>query len=119
MLEPSILKSTKKILGLDPGYDAFDLDVITHINSAFSTLSQLGVGPKSGFFIDGETQSWSDYYGDDPFLNMVRSYVYLKVRLAFDPPSTSFAITAIEEQLKEMEFRMMIVVDPGGDVAYV
>ena len=107
-----ILVSTKKILGIQPDYLAFDLDVITHINSAFSTLQQLGVGPAQGFAIEDDTAEWGDFLGHDPRLNQVKTYVYLRVRLLFDPPTTSFAIDAMEKQVKEMEWRLQVLMDP-------
>lgn len=111
-MSDSILKGTKKILGLAEDYDAFDLDVITHINSAFSTLAQLGVGPAEGFVLEDDTTKWVELLGSDPRLNVVKSYVYLRVRLLFDPPSTSFAIASFKEQIQEMEWRLQVTVDP-------
>jgi hypothetical protein len=108
-METSILLSTKKILGLDPNYDAFDLDVITFINLAFSTLNQLGVGPVEGFQIEDEQSKWEDFAVPLNQLNHVKTYVYLRVRLAFDPPTTSFAIQALNEQLRDHEWRLNVM----------
>lgn len=108
----SILNSTKKILGIAAEYKAFDLDVMTQINSALSALTQLGVGPEEGFSISDEFAEWGDLLGSDKRLNSVQNYVYMKVRLAFDPPATSFAITAIQEQIKEMEWRIVVATTP-------
>lgn len=105
-MEQSILTSTKKILGLSGDYTAFDLDVITHINTAFSILTQLGIGPPEGFMIEDDTIQWDDILGDDFSLNMVRTYVYLKVRTIFDPPTTRYTIGAIDNQIKELEGRL-------------
>lgn len=105
-MEESILKSTKKILGLDDSYTAFDLDVITHINSAFSTLDQLGVGPDGGFFIEDDRDEWSDFTVPKNQLNLIKTYVFLKVRMLFDPPTTSFLIEATNNQLREYEWRI-------------
>jgi hypothetical protein len=117
-MENSILISTKKILGIAEDYTAFDLDVITHINSAFSTLTQLGVGPANGFMIEDETAQWSDFItdvtdpygtsGDDLQYNSVRTYVFLKVRYLFDPPQTSYLIAATEKQMQELEWRLNV-----------
>lgn len=107
-MEQSILISTKKILGLPADYTAFDLDVITHINSVFSTLHQLGVGPDLGFAIEDDVAEWGDFLGGDLLLNNVKTYMYLKVRLAFDPPTTSFTISAVEQQIRELEFRINV-----------
>lgn len=105
--EESILKSTKKVLGLDEAYHAFDLDVMTHINTSFFTLSQLGVGPPGGFMINGEEDMWADFTGGEINLNAVKTYVYLCVRLVFDPPGTPHHITAIKEQITELEHRLL------------
>jgi hypothetical protein len=105
-MEESILKSTKKILGLAEDYIPFDLDVITHINAAFSILNQIGVGPVEGFAIEDESALWSDYVVPLNQLTLVRTYVYLKVRSLFDPPSTSYLITAVNDQIKEYEWRL-------------
>jgi hypothetical protein len=105
-MELSILKSTKKILGIGDDYDVFDLDVITHINTAFSTLTQLGVGPVAGFMIEDDSTEWGDFLTDNMQLNSVKTYVYLKVRQLFDPPTTSYLIAAFNEQIKELEWRI-------------
>jgi hypothetical protein len=108
-MEQSILKSTKKILGIGPDDDSFDLDVLTHVNSVFSTLQQLGIGPEAGFAIEDDTVNWGDYLIDDPLkLNQVRTYVYLRVRLLFDPPTTSYLLTAVQKQLEECEWRLNV-----------
>jgi hypothetical protein len=107
-IETSILKTTKKNLGLDPAYEAFDLDVITHINTAFSTLNQLGLGPVDGFMIEGDTEVWLDFETDIRQLNAVKTYVYLKTRLLFDPPTTSYLIEAQNKQITELEWRLNV-----------
>lgn len=110
-VKDSILESTKKLLGYDPDYRAFDLDILIHINSVFSTLQQLGVGPEKGYSIDGPEDKWSDFLGTSNDINSVKSYIYQKVRLAFDPPATSFAIDAVKEQIREAEFRLNVAAD--------
>lgn len=110
-MENSILISTKKILGLPEEYTAFDHDIIVHINSVFSTLTQLGVGPVEGFMIEDEVAEWEDYVtagvvAND--LNSVRTYVFLKVKMAFDPPTTSFMIEAMDKQIAELEWRLNV-----------
>lgn len=112
-MEDSILISTKKILGLAEDYTAFDLDVLTHINSVFTTLTQLAVGPAGGFFIEDETALWGDFITPEMNLNAVKTYVYLRVRLLFDPPSTAYLVTATQEQIKELEWRLNVQADPG------
>lgn len=104
----SILTSTKKSLNLAEDYEAFDPDIIMHINSVFSTLNQLGVGPVNGFMIEDKTPTWDAFLGSDPRLNHVKTYVFLRVRLLFDPPSTGFHTTAIEKQIKELEWRLNV-----------
>ncbi len=105
-MEESILKSTKKILGLAEDYTPFDLDVITHINAAFSILNQLGVGYEDGFWIEDEAAVWDDYGVPANQLHLVKTYVYLKVRSLFDPPATSYLIEATNNQIKEYEWRL-------------
>lgn len=105
-MEQSILTSTKKILGVSEIYTAFDLDIITHINSVFSTLNQLGVGPVDGYFIEDSLSEWADLDLPQNQLNMARSYMFLKVRMLFDPPTTSFLIEAMTTQIKEHEWRL-------------
>ena len=107
-MEQSILTSTKKILGIAEDYTAFDLDIITHINTAFSTLTQLGVGPTNGFIIEDSTAVWSDFIVDDLQYNSVKSYVFLRVRQLFDPPTTSYLIAAYDKQIQELEWRLNV-----------
>jgi len=109
-MEQSILKSTKKILGIAEDYTVFDLDIITHINSAFSTLTQLGVGPAEGFIIEDDTALWTDFIDVDVDFqwNSVKSYVFLRVRMLFDPPQTSYLISASERQIQELEWRLNV-----------
>jgi hypothetical protein len=110
-MEQSILISTKKILGIAADYVAFDLDIITHINAAFSTLTQLGVGPATGFMIEDDKTEWEEYIESEAKigqLNTVKSYVFLKVRQLFDPPTTSYLITAMEKQIQELEWRLNV-----------
>lgn len=102
----SILDSTKKMLGLATDYTAFDLDVITHINAVFSVLTQLGIGPERGFSIEDSSTTWDEYLGGNKLLHTIKSYVYLRVRILFDPPSAGYVLTAIENQIKELEWRI-------------
>lgn len=105
-LEQSILKSTKKKLGLAEDYKDFDQDVIDYINSSFFRLFQLGLGPANGFAIDGDEEEWADFDTvglNISVLNAVKTYVNLKVRLAFDPPGLAHHIKAIEDQITELE----------------
>lgn len=107
----SILTSIKKLLMLDESYEHFDKDIIMHINSVLATLTQLGVGPPEGFSISDKNATWSDFIGDAKNLEAVRSYVYLKVRLLFDPPTSSALIDSINRQASEYEWRININAD--------
>lgn len=105
-MENSILISTKKILGVEDAYTAFDIDIITHINSAFSSLNQLGIGPEAGFEINDNAALWQDLALPLNQLSMVKSYIYLKTRMLFDPPGTSYLIEAMNQQIREHEWRL-------------
>lgn len=108
----SILISVKKDLNVALDDDYFDPDLIMHINSALSVLAQLGVGPKSGFYITDSSATWSDFLGDDPLVNLVKTYVSKKVKVAFDPPNTGPLSEALNKTISEMEWRIMVIVDP-------
>lgn len=110
-MEDSILTSTKKALGLDEEDTSFDLDILLFINSVLSTLNQIGVGPVNGYQIEDKSATWDELLNSDPRLNNVKTYTYLRVRLLFDPPATSFAIAAIEKQITELESRINIQVE--------
>lgn len=108
-MEPSILKSTKKLLGV--GDDSFDLDIMTHINSAFSTLHDLGIGPQPGFVVEDDTAVWLDFLDDieDTVVqSKVKTYVYLKTRQLFDPPTTQYFLEAMTKQIQELEWRINV-----------
>lgn len=107
-MEPSILNSTKKVLGVEPEYDAFDEAIVMHINTVFSTLNQMGIGPDLGFAIEDAGPVWDDFLHDDLRLNNIKTYMHLRVRLLFDPPQTSFHMAAIKEQIEELEVRLSI-----------
>jgi len=104
----SILTSIKKLLGLDDLYTQFDTDITIYINSVLMSLTQLGVGPVEGFFITDKTVTWPDFIGQRKDLEAVKSFVYLKVRLIFDPPTSSFVVDAITRQIAELEWRINI-----------
>lgn len=112
-ISESILTSIKKLLGIDENYMHFDADIIMHINSVFSILTQMGVGPSNGFSISGKDDTWSAFITDKPnIFSLVKSYVYMKVRLLFDPPLSSAAIEAINRQISEFEWRLFVAADP-------
>lgn len=104
----SILNTTKKILGLAEDYTVFDLDIIIHINSILNVVTQLGIGPEDGFMIEDAAATWEDFLGSDKRMNAVKTYVYLRVRLLFDPPTTSYLINAMESQCRELEWRLNV-----------
>lgn len=112
-MNDSILTTIKKLLGIAEDDTSFDTDVIININMALNVLLQLGVGPENGFSITGNTETWSDYIDDMSKLEMVKTYIYLKVKLIFDPPQSSRVIESIENQIKELEWRANVQVDPG------
>lgn len=103
-----ILASVKKTLGIDDSYEIFDADILMHINSVFSTLNQMGIGPADGYMIEDDTAEWDAFLDGDPRRNAVKSYIYLRVRLLFDPPSTSYLIDAMKTQITEMEWRINV-----------
>jgi hypothetical protein len=107
----SILDSTKEKLGIVPAETAFDSQIIDHINAAFSTLNDLGVGPAVGYAITDSEDVWDAFLGEDLRLSRVPQYIYLKVKLAFDPPPYSFTQQAFKEQIKEHEYRLMAAVE--------
>lgn len=104
----SILTSTKKALDIPDGYDVFDGNIIMHINSVFSTLNQLGIGPIEGFEIENDEPTWTQYLEGNQRLNFIKTYMYLNVRMVFDPPSTSFLIDALKNLKAELEFRISV-----------
>jgi hypothetical protein len=110
----SILTSTKKLLGISEEYTHFDTDIIMHINTVFMILTQLGVGPSGGYAIEGPDEEWNDYIPEASIvtLNAVRSYIYLKVKLLFDPPLNSAVMESINRQISELEWRLNVAVDP-------
>lgn len=109
----SILTSIKKLLGIAEEYKHFDADLIMHINSVFSILTQLGVGPSEGFSITDDSAVWTDFIQENSKIEMVKSYIHLKVKLLFDPPLSSAVIEAINRMISEFEWRLNVAVDPG------
>lgn len=111
----SVLNSTKRLLGILEDYKEFDTDVIININSAFMVLHQLGVGPKECFSISGVEEVWNDFFEGRTDLEAAKTFVYLKAKMAFDPPTTSFVLSSMENQIKELEYRLMLQAKGGGD----
>lgn len=110
----SILVTIKKMMGIAEEYLAFDIDLIVHINSVFLTLNQLGVGPITPYQISGTEETWQDFLGmDRSNLPGIETYVYLKTRLLFDPPTNSFMVDAMQKQCDELEWRLNIQAEGG------
>lgn len=103
----SILETIKKLLGIESSYNHFDTDIIVAINTVFFSLNQIGIGPPNGFSITDSSTEWTDYLPvDDDNYEAVKTYMQLKVRLLFDPPTSSFVLDAMERQIKEIEWRL-------------
>ena len=111
-MDSSILTSIKKLLGIAEEDTSFDQDIIMHINTVFAILSQLGVGPANGFSIEDDGAIWSDYLGNATNLELVKSYIYMKVRSMFDPPTSSILADAMNKNIGELEWRINTTVDP-------
>lgn len=107
----SILTSIKKMLGITEEYDHFDSDLIMHINSVFSVLTQLGVGPSTGFMIEDTSATWNSFISNEATLMLVKSYMYLKVKLMFDPPLSSSVLECYKVQISEYEWRLNVAVE--------
>lgn len=105
----TIMSETKKALGIDSGVTVFDTDIRMHINSAIGTLSQLGLGPEGGFEVEDGTETWADFLSTDLMLSPVKSYVYLRTKLLFDPPANSWTTVAMKEQIEQLEWRLNVV----------
>ena len=117
-MESSILTSTKKFLGLAPDYTPFDQEIIVFSNSAFSSLHELGVASVTGYFIEDDLALWADLELTGIALAKVKTYVYLKVRMLFDPPTTSYLIEAIEKQIQEHEWKLTAFHDISAAATY-
>ena len=113
-MDESILNTIKKMLGPDEGYDVFDTELVIHINTAIATLTQIGVGPPQGFRITGAGETWTDYLGSDEGLENVKTYIYCKVKMIFDPPTSSFVMKALQDTCDELVWRLNVAVDPGN-----
>ena len=108
----SILTSIKKLLGIAEEDTTFDTDIIIHINSVLMILNQLGVGPAKGFSIEDSSAEWSDFVYDTSQIESVKTYVYMKVKLMFDPPLSSSAVESMKQIISELEWRLLVAVDP-------
>ena len=110
-MEDSILESIKNLLGIEEECTTFDKELVVHINSELMVLNQLGVGI-TGFSISDKSSTWNDFLGEINDLDAVRSYVYLRVRLVFDPPTSSALLTSMQNRANEYEWRLNVAVDP-------
>lgn len=104
----SILTSIKKMLGIDEGYSHFDYDILMHINTVLFILAQAGVGPEEGFIVTSDKEQWSDFVGESKRFEAVKTYVFLKVKMAFDPPTSSFVLDSMKTMAQELEWRLNI-----------
>lgn len=107
----SILNSIKKLLGLGSDDNHFDPDIIMHINTVFADLTQLGVGPEEGFSIEDDLSSWSDFLSDMSKFESIKSYMYLRVKLLFDPPLNASVLTSCKEQIEKLEWRLNVAAE--------
>lgn len=110
-MEESILRTIKPMVNVEPDYDAYDIQIITHINRALATLTQLGVGPKEGFRITGDAEKWDDFVQGRTDLESVKEYIHIRVWIVFDPPANATVMQALKEDAAELEFRLNIQVD--------
>ncbi len=111
-MDENILDSIKILLGIQPSDFSFDNEIVMSINSVFLSLQQLGVGPEAGFRITGNSQTWESFLGTVIDLEAVKTYIFLKVRMLFDPPQNSFLVGAIEKQISEFEWRLQVQAEP-------
>lgn len=114
-IEESILTSVKNYLGAEDVDEHFDGPIIDSINSIMLDLQQIGVGPEEGFMIEGSDETWEDFIGIDSRLQAVKSFIFLKTKLLFDPPQSSALIESMNRQIDKIEWRLNVVVDPGKE----
>lgn len=112
-MDESVLDSIKELLGIKPEYTYFDPAIIMHINSVMLILNQLGVGPATPYHITGRADLWTDFISDITSIEAVKTYVYCKVKLIFDPPTSSSLLDSLKRTADEFEWRLNIQVDPG------
>lgn len=107
----SILTSIKKLLSIEEEYEQFDPDIVMHINSVFTDLQQIGVGPPEGFFIEDSTSEWTDFIPETGVMESVKSYIYLRVKLLFDPPTSSAVLDSMQRQIDKLEWRLNVAAE--------
>lgn len=115
----SILTSIKKMLGIAEEYTHFDADLIMHINSVLSILTQIGVGPSEGFLIEDDIAVWTDFIPANARLELIKSYAFMKVKLVFDPPLSSAVIESMNRNISELEWRIQVAADPVNNTEEV
>lgn len=112
-INDSILDSVKKMLGYEPEYTEFDQEILMHINAAMFTLRQLGVGPQDGYTVSSSDQTYADFLGEGAkTIPQVRTYLYYKVKLAWDPPQSASVLEVLKTEIAEAEWRLNVQVDP-------
>lgn len=107
----SILISIKDRVGVADGDESFDTDIIDLINSAFADLNDIGVGPSDGFAIEDDSTEWTEFVEDVRVLSSVKDFVYLTVKLTFDPPTQSALLASMERRLEKLEWRLNVKCD--------
>lgn len=110
----SILTSIKKMLGITEDYTHFDADIIMHTNTVFTIITQLGIGPTEGFSIKDATATWNDFLPENPKIESIKSYIYLRVKLLFDPPTSNAVIESINRSISELEWRLNVTAETTG-----
>lgn len=115
----SILEDIKKMCSVAPDDDSFDAEFILHINSVLSTLEQVGIGMEGGFWVDDAAATWDEFIGVDPRFNAVKGYVFLRVKILFDPPQTAHLLSAYERQIKELEWRLNVASETNNPTILV
>jgi len=120
-MNESILVSIKKLLGIEHDYTPFDTDITILINSEFMTLTQLGVGPSEGFSIQDSSKTWADFLPDanETIRNAVKEYIYMKVKMIFDPPGNSYVMEAMKDRCAEYEQRLIMQVESTKQFSFV
>ena len=118
-MEDSILNSIKKLIGLDSEDTSFDTDLIMHINSAIDVLRQLGVASDSTFYVEDDGAAWGDYLPSVELFQIVKTYIYMKVRKWFDPPQNGTTMQALDSSIAELEWRINVTVDPNQEDSHV
>lgn len=114
-----ILASIKKMLGLEEDYTPFDVDVLIHINNAFMTLCQMGIGPKEGFNVSGYEETWTDFLTNNVMLGGVKTWVYLQVKMIFDPPANSFVMDAYKTQAEQILWRLNVQAESVEEMPFM